>query len=107
MKGERVTVLVAQTVLDPYSFEQIDDWALAPDERDVDLLAPAEPRPSDEPTQDARNSVTSGWTLYFPAGDPITRRQRVRVRGAVWPVKGTPAAWGDKGIVVQCFETEG
>jgi hypothetical protein len=108
MRGETVTVLSARTVDDPYSSSPVEDWS-NPVERSVETLAPAEPRPSfagDEPMQDARNSVTSGFTLYLPAGDPITRKDRVRVRGEVYPVRGTPAAWGHFGIVVQAFSEE-
>lgn len=102
---ETVTVLVAGTTTDPYSTEPTEDWT-TPTERDVTTVAPLEPRPSDEPTQDARNSVDSGWTLYLPSGDPITRLNRVRVRGIVYPVQGEPSDWG-VGVVVQCFRTEG
>lgn len=105
MIGETVTVLTAGTVVDPYSNEAAEDWKAATG-RDVTTVAPLEPRPSDEPAQDARNSVTSGWTLYLPAGDPITRSNRVRVRGEVYPVQGQPADWG-VGVVVQAFRTEG
>jgi hypothetical protein len=83
----------------------VEDWDAAT-ERTVELQAPPEPRPSQEPTQDARNAVVSGWTLYLPAGDPITRKNRVRVRGEVYPVQGKPADWG-VGVVVQAFRTEG
>lgn len=106
MLTETITVLTAGITTDPYSNESAEDWT-NPDERDVTTLAPPEPRPSDEPVQDARNAVTSGWTLYLPAGDPITRSNRVRVRGEVFPVQGQPAAWSDAGVVVQAFRTEG
>lgn len=105
MRRERVTVLSSTTVEDPYSAGPVESWE-DPTERDVDLLAPPEPRPSDEPLQDARNAVTSGWTLYFPPGDPVSRLDRVRVRGHVYPVQGTPSDWG-VGLVVQAFTTEG
>lgn len=106
MRGEQVTVLTAGTVNDPYSGEPVEDWG-NPTERTVTTLAPAEPRPSDEPVQDARNAVVNGWTLYLPAGDPITERDRVVVRGEEYPVRGTPAVWADKGVVVQAYRTEG
>jgi hypothetical protein len=48
-----------------------------------------------------------GFTLYLPTGDPITRKDRVRVRGDVYPVRGAPARWADKGVVVQVFSEEG
>ena len=102
---ETVTVLSAGTTTDPYSTDSSEDWS-TPTERDVTTVAPLEPRPSSEPVQDARNAVVSGWTLYLPAGDPITRLDRVRVRGVVYPVQGEPADWG-VGVVVQAFTTEG
>lgn len=107
MEGEDITVLTAGAITDPYSSQPEESW----DEDDittrtVTTIAPLEPRPSDEPVQDARNAVTSGWTLYLPSGDPITRLNRVRVRGVDYPVQGEPADWG-VGIVVQAFRTEG
>ena len=105
MRGETVTVLTAGTVSDPYSGDPVEDWT-TPTERDVVTVAPPEPRPSQEPVQDARNAVVNGWTLYLPAGDPISARSRVRVRGVVYPVQGSPADWG-VGVVVQAFRTEG
>lgn len=111
---EAIAVLTAGTKTDPYSGDPVrawtldtgESWTTAPSERNVTTIAPLEPRPSDEPVQDARNAVTSGWTLYLPAGDPITRLNRVRVRGVEYPVQGEPADWG-VGIVVQAFKTEG
>lgn len=105
MNGETITVLTAGTVTDPYSDEAVEDWT-TPTEREVTTIAPPEPRPSQEPVQDARNALVNGWTLYLPAGDPITARNRVRVRGEEYPVQGTPADWG-VGVVVQAFRTEG
>lgn len=105
MQGETVTVLTAGTTTDPYSGEPAEDWD-NPTGRDVTTIAPLEPRPSDEPVADARNALVSGWTLYLPPGDPITRLNRVRVRGVEYPVQGEPADWG-VGIVVQAFKTEG
>lgn len=106
MRGETITVLTAGAgTPDPYSGEAESSWD-TPTEREVVTIAPPEPRPSDEPVQDARNAVTDGWTLYLPAGDPIARTDRVRVRGEVYPVQGKPADWG-VGVVVQAFRTEG
>ena len=115
MDTETVAVLSPGTKADPYSGEPVEAWDLsddeswitAPGERSVETLAPAEPRPSSEPVQDARNAVAAGWTLYLPAGDPITARNRVRVRGEEYPVQGTPADWMGAGVVVQAFRTEG
>lgn len=104
--GETVTVLTAGSRLDPYSQTNVEDWT-DPTSRDVDLLWPAEPRPSSEPVQDARNAVVSGYTLYFPADDPINAYNRVIVRGQTYKVMGDPADWrwpadsSGAGIVVQ------
>lgn len=115
MLGEVVAVLTAGTIADPYSTSSVEAWTLPagatwltkPTERKVTTLAPVEPRPSQEPAQDARNSLVSGWTLYLPAKDPITSRNRVRVRGDVYPVQGEPADWLGAGVVVQTFKTTG
>lgn len=115
MQTETIAVLTAGSVADPYSGGSTDAWELAagqewetePSEVNVTTLAPAEPRPSQEPVEDARNSVTSGWTLYLPTGTAITSRNRVRVRGLVYPVQGEPADWLGAGIVVQAFGTVG
>jgi hypothetical protein len=104
--GEVVTVLTAGTTVDAYSGQASPDWAHATT-RDVVTLAPPEPRPSDEPVADARNAVTSGWTLYLPLGSGVQPYDRVRVRGIDYPVQGQPAVWGSKGEVVQAFRTEG
>jgi len=104
--GELVQVLTAGTTTNPYSDEPVPSWD-DPVARDVLTLAPPEPRPSDEPVQDARNAVTSGWTLYLPPGDPITATNRVRVRGIDYPVQGPPQDWGPAGVVVQAYRTEG
>lgn len=105
LPGETVTVLSAGTKTDPYSGQNVEDWT-TPTERSVKTIAPLEPRPSAEPVQDARNAVVSGWTVYLPAGDPVTARDRLRIRGEVFPVQGEPADWG-AGVVVQAFRTEG
>jgi hypothetical protein len=105
MLGEDIVVLSATTTTDPYSGEDAEDWT-APAERTVTTVAPPEPRPSDEPVEDVRNALINGWTLYLPAGDPITARNRVVVRGEEYPVQGTPADW-PMGVVVQVFRTEG
>jgi len=109
--GETVTVLTAGAVTDPYSGEESADWS-TPTEVDVPQVG-VEPRPSDEPAQDARNAVTSGFTLYLPASAPVTAASRVRVRGGVYDVIGEPAAWlspftgWTPGIVVQVGRTNG
>ena len=104
--GEVVTVLSAGTTVDAYSRAASPDWTHATT-RDVLTLAPPEPRPSDEPVEDARNAVVSGWTLYLPIGSGVRPYDRVRVRGVDYPVQGEPATWGNRGEVVQAFRTEG
>lgn len=106
METETVAVLTAGTVTDPYSGESTPSWT-TPTEVAVVTLAPAEPRPSSEPVQDARNAVVSGWTLYLPSGTAVTSANRVRVRGAIYPVQGEPADWLGAGIVVQAYGTAG
>lgn len=109
--GESIAVLTAGTKADPYSGETTEDWSTA---TEVTIGGVAvEPRPSQEPTQDARNAVTSGYTLYLPAGSQIDAQSRVRVRGEVYAVLGDPAAWTNPftgwspGLVVQVGRTEG
>lgn len=109
--GETVTVLTAGTVSDPYSGEDVANWD-TPTEVDVPGVA-VEPRPSQEPTQDARNAVTSGFTLYMPVTADVTAASRVTVRGDTYDVLGEPAAWRspftgwEPGLVVQVGRTEG
>lgn len=107
MLGELVQVLTPGTVTDPYSGEPSTSWDVQPLVRNVTTLAPPEPRPSDEPVQDARNASVNGWTLYLPPGDPITATDRVRVRGTDYPVQGRPQDWAGAGVVVQAYRTEG
>lgn len=107
MQTETIVVLTAATTTDPYSGETVEDWDGTLGERSVTTLAPAEPRPSNEPVENARNALVSGWTLYLPAGDPINASNRVRVRGQVYPVQGEPAGWLGAGVVVQAYRTEG
>lgn len=106
MQGETVYVLTAGTVTDDYSGQPTPTWDVEPAARAVTTLTPPEPRPSSEPVTDARNAVVNGWTLYLPAGDPVTAQHRVRVRGIDYPVQGTPASW-PMGVVVQAYRTEG
>lgn len=105
MQTETVTRLRATTTTDEYH-NALEDWS-APAELEIVTLAPAEPRPSGEFTPDARNAVTSGWTLYLPAGSDVTALDRMRVRGEVYPVQGEPADWLGAGMVVQAYRTEG
>lgn len=110
--GEMVQVLTAGTVTDPYSDTSTPSWDATPTSVDVTGVA-VEPRPSGEPLQDARNQVTSGFTLYFPPGTTVTPQNRVIVRGSTYDVLGEPAEWTNPftgwnpGIVVQVERSEG
>lgn len=107
---ETVTVLAATAAVDGYGDPTLD-WT-TPTRTDV-LAIGVEPRPSAEPVQDARNSVTSGWTVYLPAGTVVTARNRLEVRGLVYDVLGDPADWRAAfspwapGLAVQCSRTVG
>lgn len=107
--GEVVTVLTAGTKPDRHSpGNTVEDWT-DPTERDVATVIPLVPfqlEPAGEPVQDTRNSLTHGWVLYLPPTDPITAKDRVRVRGEVYPVQGPPAAWPST-VVANVYTTEG
>lgn len=108
--GESVQVLSPVETTDPYS-NTVEDWT-TPTEVTLDGVA-VEPRPSSEDNRDARNAVTSGFTLYCPAGAVVTAKNRVRVRGDVYAVDGEPAEWRnpftgwEPGVVVQTKRMEG
>lgn len=112
MMGETVYVLTAGSRTDPYSGEAVyDDWSNATSVTVENVLC--EPRPSGEPTQEARNAVTSGWTLYFltiPTVNP-TPQNRIKVRGVIYEVDGEAADWRlsgwTPGLIVQTKLTEG
>lgn len=109
MHTELVSILSPGSTDDVYSGEGEESWE-TPTEVSVQTLAPAEPRPAyqgDEPQLDARNTVTSGWTLYLPLTPTITAKNRIRVRGVVYPVTGEPARWDDVGQVVNVTREEG
>lgn len=106
LPGETIQVLTAGPRNDPYSDTAVyDDWDAATPVDVPDVLC--EPRPTSEPVQDARNSVTSGWTLYLqtPPAVPVTARNRVKVRGVVYEVDGEPTDWRlgswHPGVIVQ------
>lgn len=109
--GETVEVVTAGAIADLYSGDTAVDWDAATSVT-VEGVG-VEPRPSGEPAQDARNAVTSGFTLYFPAGAAVTSADRVTVRGETYDVLGEPAVWRNPftgwapGVVVQCERTEG
>lgn len=91
-RGETITRIRAGVVLDPYSNEETGlDWD-AVIETDIANVA-LEPRPSSEPVQDARNAVTSGFTLYAWRAVDLTPADKVRMRGVVYDIDGEPADW--------------
>lgn len=107
MRTETVTRQRGVAEVDPYSGEATGlNWT-TPTEVTITTLAPAEPRPSGEPVQDARNAVTSGWTLYLPTDADVTAYDRIVVRGETHDVLGEPADWLGRGLVVQVAKTEG
>jgi head-tail adaptor len=106
VRSETVTRLRAGTTTDPYSNDTVEDWE-NPAELDITALVPAEPRPSEEPVQAARNAITGGFTLYLPTNTDVTARDRMRVRSDVYDVLGNPALWLGTGLVVQVGRTEG
>ena len=108
MRTETVTRLRATaTTTNPYSTETVPDWTQAPAELPLETLAPAEPRPSGEPVQDARNAVVSGYTLYLRTDADVSAQDRMRVRGGTYQVLGDPADWLGAGLVVQVERVEG
>lgn len=110
MRGETVLVLTGTPVVDPYSGETTGTSWATPTQVSVDNVL-CEPRPSSEPVADARNAVTSGFTLYMPAGTAITPANRVRVRGLDYDVLGEPSDWRlgswRPGLVVQTSRVAG
>lgn len=110
LPGETVIVLTGTPVVDPYSGDTTGTSWAAPTQVSVDNVL-CEPRPSAEPVQDARNAVTSGFTLYMPAGTAITPANRVRVRGLDYDVLGEASDWRlgswRPGLVVQTSRTAG
>jgi len=111
MRGEQV-VLTGTPVTDPYSGEQSGiSWA-TPGEVVVENVL-CEARPSGEPTQDARNSVTSGYTLLIRKRlvmPVIIPANRIRIRGVDHDVLGEDADWrlgGFGGLVIQTQRTAG
>ena len=90
--GETVTFLEAPTIEDDLGNEVLD-W-----EHATPVLtkphAGVEPRPMPTEDHDNRNSVTDGFTLYWPGEvfevDPLWR---ATVRGKTWDVLGPGAGW--------------
>ena len=109
--GEDVVVLDPGASQDDYG-NDVEDWS-APVEVATIRGVGVEPRPAGESFTEDRNAVTSGFTLYMPAGSSLKATQRVRVRGSVWSVLGSPAEWRnpftgwEPGVVVQVGRTDG
>jgi hypothetical protein len=107
VRTETVTRLRDAPALSAYSGQESTADPEFPAVLPITTLAPAEPRPSSEPVQDARNSVMDGWTLYLPEGSDVRSSDRLRVRGEEYDVLGEPAAWMGAGLVVQCGRRAG
>lgn len=41
-----------------------------------------------------RKNITTRWTVWMPAGSPVSGRSRVRYDGEVYEVDGDPQRWG-------------
>lgn len=108
MQGETVVrIRAGGNRTNPYSQEPELDWSLPTLDKPMHTLAPAEPRPSEEPVESLRNAVVSGYTLYLAADEDVTAQDRMRVRGEVYEVLGDPAGWLGGGLVLQVGRTEG
>jgi len=109
--GEEVAVLEAAESTDEYG-NTVESWDAPTTVAFVQGVG-VEPRPSGETFIDSRNAVTSGFTLYMPAGVTVQPEHRVAVRGEVWAVQGDPAEWRNPftgwspGSVVQVGRTDG
>lgn len=109
---ETVTVLRGTPVADPYGGTDTGLSWDDPARTDVEATA-LEPRPSSEPTQDARNSVTTGYTVYLTGQPDVTAQDRVEIRGETYQVDGAPADWRSPfsswqpGLIVQTTQVAG
>lgn len=107
VRVETVTRLRGTAVLDPVSELPIDiDWR-APSEVTLRTLAPAQPTSSDEPDETARNRVTTGYRLFLAEVEDVTAADRVRVRGVVHDVVGTPELRPGFALVVTVKREDG
>ena len=108
--GETVTRLRAPLVADRYG-NLVPDWD-NPDRLDIPDCGVA-PRTSDEETEQGRQGVIVGITVYAPPGTDILPSDRMEVRGEVWEVVGEVADWRSPytgwhpGIVVNLRRVEG
>ncbi len=94
--GETVVRLRAGTATDPYSTETVQDWS-APDQlvHEGTGVAPTTigATLSRNDVEEARQSITDGFTLYLDFGFDITALDRVLVRGGIYRVVGDPGDW--------------
>lgn len=110
-RGETVTFLIGADLTGGYNDTTLD-WT-SPARVPVTGVG-VEPRPSSELATEARNAVTSGFTLYL-AGQTFTPDplNRVEVRGRTYEVDGEVAKWVNPfsgwapGCVVQTKVVEG
>jgi hypothetical protein len=95
--GETITRLRPGTTSDPYSGGTVEDWT-TPAELDIEHVAVEPATVSSTQTRnavtEARQAVSDGFVLYLPPDAPeLAARDRVRVRGTVQRIVGTPADW--------------
>lgn len=89
--SEPVDLLAPTLTPDPYSGGSVESWD-APTTTGT-LPALVEPVSSTEPDSLDRQAVITGFRLYFDDEAPLSRLDRVRVRGLICNVEGTPALW--------------
>jgi hypothetical protein len=89
MIGETVTILRAGAgTTDPYG----NDIPGADTRTDVDGCAVA-PRLGGDVTEQGRQGVIVGTTVYFPAGTDVRATDRLEVRGEAHTIEGDPGRW--------------
>jgi hypothetical protein len=89
--GETITVKRAGTRVDPYSGENVEDWATATT-FEIEGCA-IYPTDSVETASVDKTSVVSGYTVLAPPGSDVRRKDRVSYRGADREVVGDPFDW--------------
>lgn len=87
MIGESVTRL-RPAGIDAYG----DPVAGAPGELDIAGCALA-PRSSSDATDQGRQGVIAGMTLYAPAGADIEATDQIVARGSTWEIEGEVGDW--------------
>lgn len=109
---ETVVILTPATVTDRYQ-NVTYDWS-NPTRRTVSRVVVAPRRAADtEATEQGRQGVILGLTLYLPARTEITAHDRVEVRGDIYEAVGEEGIWRsphtewDPGIEVALRRVEG